>query len=329
MTVSEENSSEEKRFVNSESTGANSTVKPKRAKFSTQENVSNANGNRTTKTTHSNKIISSGGYAQKDKPADNAPVVHQTGGTAQTQKPVNVKSSLPNHQRQVYYAINEDNEIIGTVDKEGIVRDEKENILGEALSNNTIVDLDRKVIGRRVEAIVVYDGQGNVVSRKTLDGTEIKDQGKQKLSFGYGHLHQTAALAFASEMNIVTGETEEGVLIINDDMGEEKSLAEVCNLNYKTAAEEGRLTGCLEDLNAIRMASDTEDEKIAQKIKKYGVDKEEARTLLENDYMNDLAARYLEALNIYNESLDFKNAQVDPIMTAHIKENTNAIKMVK
>ena len=320
---------------------AKQTPSSSRKAFSTTNEKAKTSGTGASKTT---EVKSVKGTATKILPEENN--YNKTDKITNNTIPSNthvveeIDSRTPDNTRQTYYAVNENNELIGEIDEKGTVKDSKNNIIGQVMKDEKVVDPEGNVIGKMVQAIEIFDEQGNIVDRRSIDGTEIKVKAEEEketttdqpsraaftTSYGYGSLHNSMKLAFA---DVVTGETEDGVPIINDDMGDNQSLAEACKLDYKTAGEEGRLTGCLAGLNEIAIASNTEDEEIAKKMKEYGVENsEEASTLLWDDYASDLAVRFIEALNIYNESLGFKNKVVE-LTSKQIKENTNAIRMVK
>ena len=123
--------------------------------------------------------------------------------------------------------------------------------------------------------------------------------------FGYGQLRQTTPLAFAfAGRGSKSGTTEENVLIVPDHL----SFLEVCGIDYEQALEKGALDRCLK--NTVAKSKDlAEDEKSVY-------DKTEAATALQNGLLEYMAALYFEAMNIYNETLDYKNNAIDPIITS-------------
>lgn len=123
-----------------------------------------------------------------------------------------------------------------------------------------------------------------------------------KSSSGYGTIHTTYELGFASlTSSMKSGTTEDNMLIVPE------SLGLYCNLDYASAAEKGAMDACLKKINAIRYS--TQDEATATEISN-------ARKDIQNGYVEYLAAAYFEAMDIYNESLTFKNKVVDPVITS-------------
>lgn len=123
-----------------------------------------------------------------------------------------------------------------------------------------------------------------------------------KSSSGYGTIHTTYELGFASlTSSMKSGTTEDNMLIVPE------SLGLYCNLDYASAAEKGAMDACLKKINTIRYS--TQDEATATEISN-------ARKDIQNGYVEYLAAAYFEAMDIYNESLTFKNKVVDPVITS-------------
>ncbi len=138
----------------------------------------------------------------------------------------------------------------------------------------------------------------------------VKPQRTQfKSSFGYGKLQKIIPLSFAS----VTGgsnRTAEGVMVLP------KHVAFLCELDAETAAEKGKMDECLKKLNAVSTSEVTEETSKA-KIEEYTKD-------IHNGYVEYLAATFLEAMEIYNESLTFKNNVLDPFLTTPTNDVDNA-----
>ena len=130
-----------------------------------------------------------------------------------------------------------------------------------------------------------------------------------KSSLGYGAIHQTFPLAFASLSLNISGSkggiTENGVLVVPEGM----SL--YCDLDYESAAdEEENMDACLKKINAIAKSKITED------INKQDITN--ADRDIKNGFVEYIAAAYLEAMEVYNDSMTFKNNMVDPILTSNI-----------
>jgi hypothetical protein len=129
------------------------------------------------------------------------------------------------------------------------------------------------------------------------------------LSYGYGHLSSSFALANASlEIpDLKTGDTPEDIMIVP------KALTTACNnkgykIDYKSVAnrEDEEFDKCLVAINAERKSSD-----VSQDMR------ESAAKIMNDAYADYLASSYLTALNVYNESLTFKKKKVAPILKSH------------
>jgi hypothetical protein len=141
------------------------------------------------------------------------------------------------------------------------------------------------------------------------------------VSYGYGHLSSSFALANASLglPDLKTGETPEGVMIIPN------ALTRACNnkgykIDYKTVAdrEDETFDKCLVAMNAERKSSDVSQEM-----------RESAAKIMNDAYAEYLASSYLTALNVYNESLTFKKKKVAPILKTHLSNTRDAWTNVK
>jgi hypothetical protein len=141
------------------------------------------------------------------------------------------------------------------------------------------------------------------------------------LSYGYGHLRSSFALANASlELpDLKTGDTPEGVMIVP------KALTRACNnkgykIDYKSVAdrEDEEFDKCLVAMNAERKSSD-----VSQDMR------ESAAKIMNDAYADYLASSYLTALNVYNESLMFKKKKVAPILRSHASNIRDAWTYVK
>ena len=126
-----------------------------------------------------------------------------------------------------------------------------------------------------------------------------------KTSFGYGHAHVSYPLAFASALGAAGGETADGVFIFS------KSVGLYCDkMTYEQAAEKGVYDNCLKDINTVRGSEITEE------VTKKQIDT--ATNDAYNGYAETLAAGYFEAMEIYNETLTFKNDSIIPVTTSEV-----------
>ena len=140
-----------------------------------------------------------------------------------------------------------------------------------------------------------------------------------KTSSGYGMIRSVYPLAFAKLSLDISGPkggiTENDVLIVPD------SVSMFCDLDYEEASEEGAYDKCLRQINDITLS------KVTEEVTKEDIDN--ARRDISNGQVEYMAAAYFEALDIYNESMTFKNNVVDPIVTADINDVQTAWIYVK
>ena len=137
-----------------------------------------------------------------------------------------------------------------------------------------------------------------------------------KTSSGYGFIRQTYPLAFAS-LSLDIGESQGGVTVDNVLVVPEAVSLE-CNLNFEDAAEDGQMDACLRSINTKALSRVSED------VSK--VEIEDAEKALTNGLAEYMAAAYFEAMNIYNESITFKNNVIDPAITAEVPDVQTAWK---
>ena len=137
-----------------------------------------------------------------------------------------------------------------------------------------------------------------------------------KTSSGYGFAHQTFPLAFAS-LSLDIGESQGGVTA-NNVLVVPESISLECNLNFEDAAEDGQMDACLRSINTKALSRVSED------VSK--VEIEDAEKALTNGLAEYMAAAYFESMNIYNESITFKNNVIDPAITAEVSDVQTAWK---
>ena len=157
------------------------------------------------------------------------------------------------------------------------------------------------------------------VKSKAVDMDKTKRQ-KFKSSFGYGKFQNTQQLSFAFLGGLgdgdKTGETAEGVLIVP----ESASLS--CDmLNYEDATKDKKMDACLKKINTIANSMVTE------KITKKQID--DATRDINNSYVELLTATYFEALEIYNETLTFKNNKLSPVLTTSTSDIDGSWRIAK
>ena len=86
-----------------------------------------------------------------------------------------------------------------------------------------------------------------------------------------------------------------------------ESVSFNCGLNYETATEKGKMDECIKKINKI-IVSEVPEETTRSDI-------DDASRDVDNGYVEYLTATYFEALEVYNDSLTFKNNELDPVTT--------------
>jgi hypothetical protein len=135
------------------------------------------------------------------------------------------------------------------------------------------------------------------------DVVPVKIQRQQfKSSFGYGKLQNITPLSFASlSITNKSNKTPENLMILP------KFISMYCELDYEEASTDENMDKCLKKINTIATSSVSED------VSKTQID--EAAKDFHNGYVEYLAATYFEAFEIYNDSLTFKNNELDLFTT--------------
>ena len=118
-----------------------------------------------------------------------------------------------------------------------------------------------------------------------------------KTSSGYGQIKTSTPLAFA-QMSLKGGTAMGNIMIVPRD------IFARCKLDYEQAAEKGKYDECLKKINDIRMSE------VSKKVTKDMIDK--ATEDLYNGYAEMLASGFLEAFEVYNDSVDFYHKQIHP-----------------
>ena len=138
-----------------------------------------------------------------------------------------------------------------------------------------------------------------------------------KTSFGYGQVQNTYQLHFASlGEGTKTGVTPEGVLIVPE------SISLRCDsLNYEDATKDKKMDSCLKKMNDIITSE------VSEELRKADIDS--ASKDIYNGYIEYLTATYFEALEIYNDSLTFKNNELDPITTTSTSDIDGSWRVAK
>lgn len=120
-----------------------------------------------------------------------------------------------------------------------------------------------------------------------------------KTSSGYGQIKTSTPLAFAQMGMSLKGGTAMGNIMIvpRDIFGR-------CRLDYEQAAEKGKYDECLKKINDVRMSE------VSEEVTKGMID--DATEDLYNGYAEMLASGFLEAFEVYNDSVDFYYKQIHP-----------------
>jgi hypothetical protein len=151
---------------------------------------------------------------------------------------------------------------------------------------------------------------------------------KFKSSFGYGKLQTSQQLAFAFLDSLgsmgggdKTGETAEGVLIVPEPALLRCQQLSNETLNYETAIKDKKMDACLRKINTLATSMITEET-----TKK---DIDDASKDMTNSYVEFLTATYFEALEIYNETLTFKNNKLSPVLTTSTSDVDGSWRVAK
>ncbi len=155
------------------------------------------------------------------------------------------------------------------------------------------------------------------------DVKKVKDSEKAvpkrvqfKSSFGYGKVQNKYQLGFANiDSTTKIGETPEGVLVVPE------SVYLNCNLDYEAATSDKKMDTCLKKINDV-VVSEVSEETPKGMIDDYARD-------IYNGYVEYLTATYFEALETYNDSLTFKNNEIDPIRTSSTSDIDGSWAVVK
>ncbi|MBE6444309.1 MAG: hypothetical protein E7020_06580 [Alphaproteobacteria bacterium] len=138
-------------------------------------------------------------------------------------------------------------------------------------------------------------------------------------SFNQSTIHNSYPLAFASAMSVDTvgNETMDGTLIVP------MSIYLLCDgLNYEKASEEGKYADCLQ--KAINIGQRDNKEDAGGKKESQDVNRD-----IQNASVDYTVASYFDAMNIYNESLTFKNNKLDPVLNSQTADVDGSWRIAK
>lgn len=118
-----------------------------------------------------------------------------------------------------------------------------------------------------------------------------------KTSSGYGQIKTSTSLAFA-QVSLKGGTAMGNIMIVP------RNIFGRCRLDHEQAAKKGKYDECLKKINDIRMSE------VSEEVTKGMID--EATEDLYNGYAEMLASGFWEALEVYNDSVDFYYKQIHP-----------------
>lgn len=152
--------------------------------------------------------------------------------------------------------------------------------------------------------------------RKPFD----KPEENPEISAGYGYLHNSEPLGFASVLDsddMDSNSTEDDVLIVPESLS--ASGLEKCALGYKKAIKPEKMNDCLREANRIKF-------KMADRNQK---ESEDVARDIENGLLEYYASSFFEAFNIYNDTLTYKTNIYDPVINQDIATVQDAWKYTK
>ena len=185
----------------------------------------------------------------------------------------------------------------------------REPVVSVAPPMKSVTDQNKKLVPQadaKIESSPTIEGR----AAPALDVKEApaKSQGVLapirkmfKISQNKMQLRTSSPLAFASLSDIQTGTTEENVMIVPEAISLE------CDIDYEKASQDENYDKCLRQINTVRKSE------VTKSISKDQIN--DAENNIQNGYVEMLAAGYLEGMEIYNESLNFKNDIADHIST--------------
>lgn len=161
------------------------------------------------------------------------------------------------------------------------------------------------------KAIVPADETNTIKEDNKVNNKNIPTRKSFKTS---AIMRSSETLAFA-DISMDGGTTPDDILIVPEEI----TLSDQCEgISYKTAAE-GAMDTCLKKINDTRfskVADENDESDTENTASKESID--DATQMMQNGLAELTSAGFFEALNIYNESFNFKNDQVDPVVNRSI-----------
>ncbi len=185
-----------------------------------------------------------------------------------------------------------------------------------------------KAVEAKANDMVAKAAAAKAAADVKAKATEKTKRKKFNSSFGYGKLQtsQTLSFAFLDALGSIggddkTGETEKGVLIVPEPALLRCQQLSKEKLNYETAIKDKKMDKCLRDINTLAISM------VTDKTPKKDID--DASKDMTNSYVEFLTATYFEALEIYNESLTFKNNKLSPVLTTSTSDIDSSWRVAK
>lgn len=176
---------------------------------------------------------------------------------------------------------------------------------------NEIQNIDKFQNQIQEKAIVPTDETNTIKEDNKVNNKNIPTRKSFKTSI---IMRSSETLAFA-DISMDGGTTPDDILIVPEEI----TLSDQCEgISYKTAAE-GAMDTCLKKINGTRsskVADENDEGNTENTASKESID--DATQMMQNGLAEYASAGFFEALNIYNESFNFKNDQVDPVVNRSI-----------
>ncbi len=176
---------------------------------------------------------------------------------------------------------------------------------------NEIQNIDKFQNQIQEKAIVPTDETNTIKEDDKVNNKNIPTRKSFKTSI---IMRSSETLAFA-DISMDGGTTPDDILIVPEEI----TLSDQCEgISYKTAAE-GSMDTCLKKINGTRsskVADENDEGDTENTASKESID--DATQMMQNGLAEYASAGFFEALNIYNESFNFKNDQVDPVVNRSI-----------
>jgi len=176
-----------------------------------------------------------------------------------------------------------------------------------------------KEIETKVQEIDEFQNQIQEKAIVPTDETNtIKEDNKNiptRKSFKTSAIMRSSETLVFADISMDGGTTPDDTLVVPEEI----TLSDQCEgISYKTAAE-GAMDTCLKKINDTifsKVADENDESDTENTASKESID--DAVQMMQNGLAEYASAGFFEALNIYNESFNFKNDQVDPVVNRSI-----------